>query len=160
LTAPRGPLYFARHASRAWRNGRRGRLERAKAKAEEWYLELQIKHRSGALRGGKTFQDAAEQFLREYEALTLGERNPRYVKSHGDRLRVHLLPFLGDKPVSDITPGLVQEYPIHRTTSRKNAKSGDAMRPARSTIHHEIVTLRHVLKTAQRHGWVKFIPDL
>jgi len=34
------------------------------------------------------------------------------------------------------------------------------MRPARSTLHQEIVTLRQVLKTAQRYGWVKFIPDL
>ena len=34
------------------------------------------------------------------------------------------------------------------------------MRPARTTLHHEIVTLRHVLKTAQRQGWIKYIPDL
>jgi integrase len=60
----------------------------------------------------------------------------------------------------DITPGLVQEYRIHRATSRKDPKTGEPLRPARSTLHHEIVTLRHVLKTAQRHGWLKFIPDL
>jgi len=29
------------------------------------------------LRGGKSFQAAADQFLREYEALTIGERNPK-----------------------------------------------------------------------------------
>jgi integrase len=34
------------------------------------------------------------------------------------------------------------------------------MRPARSTLHHEIIALRHVLKTAQRHGWLDFVPDL
>jgi integrase len=135
-------------------------VERAKAFAEEWYFGLHLQHRAGELRGGKSVQAAADQFLREYEALTAGERNPKYVKSHGDRLRVHLLPFFGNKSVSDITPGLVQEYRIHRTTSRKDEKTGLARRPARSTLHHEIVTLRHVLKTAQRHGWVKFIPDL
>ncbi len=135
-------------------------LERAKIVAEEWYFGLRLAHRAGELRGGKSFQAAADQFLREYEALTIGERNPEYVKSHGDRLRVHLLPFFGNKSVSDITPGLVQEYRIHRTTSRKDKKTGLALRPARSTLHHEIVTLRQVLKTAQRHGWVKFIPDL
>jgi integrase len=32
--------------------------------------------------------------------------------------------------------------------------------PARSTLHHEIVTLRLVLKTAQRLGWMKYVPDL
>lgn len=135
-------------------------LEHAKARAEEWYLDLQIKHRSGELKGGKTFGDAADQFVREYEALTQGERNPRYVRQQSERLRVHLLPFFGKMVVDDITPGTVQEYRIHRATSRKDPKTGAARRPARSTLHHEIVTLRHVLKTAQRHGWVKFIPDL
>jgi integrase len=135
-------------------------VERAKAFAEEWYFDLHLQHRAGELRGGKSFQAAADQFLREYEALTAGERNPKYVKSHGDRLRLHLLPFFCNKSVSDITPGLVQEYRIHRINSRKDEKTGLGRRPARSTLHHEIVTLRHVLKTAQRHGWVKFIPDL
>lgn len=32
--------------------------------------------------------------------------------------------------------------------------------PARSTLHQEIVTLRHVLKTANRHGWLPSLPDL
>jgi integrase len=135
-------------------------FERAKIIAEEWYFGLRLKHRSGELRGDKSFQAAADRFLREYEALTMGERNPRYVKSHGDRLRVHLLPFFGNKAVADITPGLVQEYRIHRMTSRKHPKTGEPLRPARSTLHHEIVTLRHVLKTAQSHEWLKFIPDL
>jgi len=135
-------------------------LLRAKEKAEEWYLSLRLKHRAGELRGGKLFKAAAEKFLPEYEALTAGERNARYVKGHGDRLRVHLLPFFGDTVVSDITPQTVQDYRVHRVTSKKHPKTGEPMRPARSTIHHEIVTLRHVLKTAQRLGWIKFVPDL
>jgi len=135
-------------------------LEKAKEFAEEWYLSLRVQHRAGELKGGVTFKTASEHFQREYEALTVGERNPRYVKSHGDRLRVHLLPFFGDKSLTEITPGLVQEYRVHRTTSRKDAVTGEVRRPARSTLHHEIVTLRHVLKTAERHGWLKFIPDL
>ena len=32
--------------------------------------------------------------------------------------------------------------------------------PARSTMHHEIVCLRQVLKTAVRHGWLQYMPDL
>jgi integrase len=135
-------------------------LEHAKGLAEEWYLSLRVKHRAGELKGGKTFRTSAEQFQREYEALTVGERNPRYVKSHGDRLRVHLNPFFGDMSVNEITPGTVQDYRVHRATSRKDPKTGEPVRPSRSTLHHEIVTLRHVLKTAQRHGWLKFLPDL
>jgi len=135
-------------------------LDRAKAIAEDWYLSLRLKHRSGELKGGKLFKDVAAQFLREYEALTQGERNPDYVKQQGERLKNHLLPFFGEKVITDITPGTVQEYRIHRMTSRKNPATGEPMRPARSTLHHEIVTLRHVLKTANRHGWLPYIPDL
>ena len=75
-------------------------------------------------------------------------------------LRVHLLPFFGDKLVSEITPGLVQEYRIHRMTSRMDKKTGQPKRPARGTLHMEIVTLRQVLKTAYRHGWLPYLPDL
>jgi len=32
--------------------------------------------------------------------------------------------------------------------------------PSRSTLHDEIVTLRLVLKTAIRHGWLTHLPDL
>src|SRR5262249_39213012 len=32
--------------------------------------------------------------------------------------------------------------------------------PSRSTLHDEIVTLRQVLKTGIRHGWVSHLPDL
>ena len=32
--------------------------------------------------------------------------------------------------------------------------------PSRSTLHDEIVTLRQVLKTALRHGWLDHLPDL
>ena len=86
---------------------------------------------------------------------------------HGIRLRLHLLPFFGDLGVSQVTPGKVQEYSVHRITSRlepnPESKSNRPIKdkaPARSTIHDEIVTLRQVLKTAIRHGWLEHLPDL
>ncbi|WP_231711120.1 hypothetical protein [Xanthobacter dioxanivorans] len=130
-------------------------LGRAKDFAEDWYLELKGKHRRGEVRNEKTFKQAADQFLREYEIITEGQRNPDYVKSHGIKLRVHLLPFFGEKGLSEITPGLVQEHRIHRHTTSKSGKP-----PSRSTMHKEIVTLRQVLKTATRHGWLQYLPDL
>ncbi len=122
-------------------------------------MDSKGKHYAGVLKTGKTFKQAAEQFLHEYEAITGGERSPDYVKSFGLKLRAHLLPFFGDKVLSEITPGLVQEYRIMRATSRKD-ENGNPIRPARSTIKHEIVTLRHVLRTANRHGWLPYLPDL
>jgi integrase len=135
-------------------------LGKAKDVAEDWYLELHGKHKRGEVKNGKTFKQAADQFLREYEIITQGERSPQYVQSHSDRIRVHLTPFFGNKVLSEITSGLVQEYRMHRTTSRLNPKTGEPMKPARSTMHHEIVTLRQILKVAHRHGWLEGLPDL
>lgn len=134
-------------------------LARAKDFAEDWYLELHGKHKRGEIKTGKTFREAAEQFKREYEVMTQGERNPRYVKSHSDHIRLHLNPFFGNKLLPEITSGMVQEYRIHRMTSRLN-KDGEPIRPSRSKLHHEIVTLRQILKVAARHQWISGIPDL
>ncbi|BAV64323.1 tyrosine-type recombinase/integrase [Sphingobium cloacae] len=134
-------------------------LARAKDVARDWYLGLMGKYRAGEIKEGTPFRKAAQQFLAEYTIITEGERNAKYVEGHGIRLRVHLLPFFGDKMVEEITPGLVQEYRAHRMTSRVD-REGNPKRPARSTIHSEIITLRHVLKTAQRHGWLPYLPDI
>lgn len=56
---------------------------------------------------------------------------------------------------SEVTAGKLQEYRIHRIGTSSTGKP-----PARSTIHDEIVTLRQVLKTAIRHGWLSHLPDL
>lgn len=135
-------------------------LARAKDIAEDWYLGLKGKQRAGELRTGKSFKFAAEQFRKEYTALTAGERNAKYVEGHWLRLKVHLEPFFGEKMLSEITAGLVQEYRIHRGSSRVDMKTGQPKRPARSTMHQEIVLLRLVLKSAVRNGWLDHIPDL
>jgi integrase len=130
-------------------------LSHAKDFAEDWYLELKGKFRAGVLKDGKSFSEAADQFLREYKVITLGQRHPRHVQRHEDIIRMYLIPFFGDKTVEEITPGDMQEYRIHRANNGFRGKP-----PARSTIHHETVTLRQVLKTAHRHGWLKAVPDL
>ncbi len=64
-------------------------LQHAKDFAEDWFLELKGKARIGDLKsakGGKTFEFAADQFMREFEALTDGERSPIYVEGHRNRL--------------------------------------------------------------------------
>ncbi len=131
-------------------------LSHAKDFAEDWFLELRGKDNRGELKSEKTFSEAADQFLREYEVITEGQRNADYVEGHKIRLRLHLLPFFGDKGLSEITPGLVQEYRIFRldpeTTPQFKA-------PSRSTMLHETVTLRQVIKTAIRHGWLEHLPD-
>jgi integrase len=146
---------------RNWRvSTKEDSLALAKEFAEDWYLELRVKVRLGELKGGKSFKVAAEKFLNEYEIITEGERSPKYVEGVRIRLQVHLLPFFGDKSLAEITPGLVQDYRIHRLTSRKKEETGEYIRPARSTLSQEIVVLRQVLKTANRHGWLAYLPNI
>jgi hypothetical protein len=109
----------------------------------------------GEIKPGKKFKMAAEQFQREYEIITEGERNPKYVQNVFDRLKNHVVPYFGEKVVTEITPGTVQKYRIHR---REVAVTTRGKAAARSTMHQEIVTLKHVLKTANRHGWLPYLP--
>jgi integrase len=138
-------------------------LSQAEDFAEDWYLELRGKFKRGDLgqlvkvNGEKTFKDAAEQFSREYPVMTEGQRNAVYVDGHERRLRKYLIPFFGDKPLSQVTSGLVQEYRIHRLETSK-AERGKP--PARNTMHQEMVVLRQVLKLAIRHGYLSSLPDL
>lgn len=111
-------------------------------------------------RTGPTFEEVAKTFYDEYRIATQGERNERYVKQKGDQLRLHLLPFFGNKSVADITAGLIQQYRTHRQTSKVHPETGEPIRPSRSTLHSERVTLRQVLKSANRHGWIAALPDM
>lgn len=88
-------------------------LQHAKQFAEDWYLELRGKARAGMLKDEKTFKEASELFLKEYEVITEGDRSPKWVQGHEIRLRVHLNPFFGDLALSDVTAGKVQEYRVH-----------------------------------------------
>ncbi len=133
-------------------------LVEAKEFAVAWYKtlcdSLGVKHRVG-----KSFGDAAESFLQEYETINQGRRSPKSIAGHKDRLRLHLVPYFGGMPVEEITADTVRDYRAKRMTA---PVAGDASwtPPASSTIHNEIVTLRMVLKAAQRHGWIDELPDL
>jgi integrase len=132
-------------------------LSIAKEIAEDWYLQLRGKLRNGEIKTEKTFAEASEQFLREYDVITRGERSKVYVDGQHWRSRVHLVPFFGHMGLSEITAGKVQEYRIHRLEEAV-AKRGKP--PAHNTMHQEIVTLRQTLKTAVRQGWLDRLPDL
>ena len=142
-------------------------LARAREIAEDWYFEMRGKSRAGLLKAQEkklpkeklpketTFDEAADCFVEEYVVLTQGERSEKYVQAQKDRLRVHLRPFFGKKGLSQITSGLVQDFRVHRAKTSRTGRP-----PSRSAIHHDIVTLRQVLKTAIRHGWIQGLPDL
>ncbi|HEY4309365.1 MAG TPA: site-specific integrase [Pirellulales bacterium] len=148
-------------AGRNWRiSTKDDSLSRAKEIAEDWFFSLKGKHHAGELKVGKTFAFAAEQFLKEFEVITEGQRAETCLSDHQKNLRVHLLPYFGAMRVAEIKAATAMDYRVHRATSRLDKKTKEPKRPSRSTLHKEIVTLRQVLKSAQRHGWIEFVPDL
>jgi hypothetical protein len=179
----RGGRFWQCSASVAGRQYRattkREELSQAEDAAEDWYLELRGKFKRGELgelvkvKSEKTFAQAAEQFIREYPVITEGHRNKQYVDSIERRLRKHILPFMGPKPLSEVTSGFVQEYFIHRIETAKaekaakaqederaGRKAADPAPPARNTLHQERVAIRQVLKSAMRHGDLSRMPDM
>lgn len=116
-------------------------LSKAKEFAEDWFFSLRDRERSGELTNEKTFKHAAERFRAEYVVLTDGQRNEDWVKDHFRRIDKHLMPFFEKMRLSTITSGAVQDYRVHRL-----APAEDKRVPSRSTLHHEMVTLRLVMK--------------
>jgi hypothetical protein len=104
---------------------------------------------------GKKFKEAAAKFLEEAPILTQGQRGPTWLNQYELKLNGVILPFLGEKYLAEVTSGLIQEYRVWRA---QNCKTGNT--PARSTVHKEIVCIRQVLKTARRHGWMEYLPDM
>lgn len=158
--------YMERYADERLR--RRGLPSPTDAERQAAGEPLFLRPRPKAKPVGPTFQQAAEMFVAEYRVITQGERNPKYVERKSQHLRLYLLPFFGDRPLEQVTAGLIQEYRVHRLNppeapsekrSRGRAKALPK-RPARSTMHQELVTLRQVLKTANRKGWIAALPDM
>ncbi len=158
---------YRRENSRFWQcssfmNGKNRRtstkeesLKLAKEFAEDWYLTLRGKSAQGELPNDRAFTFATEKFLKEFEADTFGQRNPKCLKNHQNHVRLHLNPFFGRMGLSEITTTKIQEYRLARMKSIYRSKP-----PALATIQKEIVTLRMTLKSAVRHGWLSHMPDM
>jgi len=127
-------------------------LSDAKLFAGEWYFSLMGQHRGGELKDGHNFMKAADAFSKEYPVMTEGQRSAGYVRDHMGRIRIHLAPFFGKMNVEDINSGVVQDYRVARLSADP--------KPAQSTLNHEIVTLRLIMKTALRLGWIDVLPDM
>ena len=145
-------------------------LEQAKDVAEEWYLELRGKLRNGEIvPDERTFVEAADAFMKEARVLTVNVRSPKYIEFMDLRMKRHVLPYFGKKPLSSINKGMVRAYrvqrseeTIERTTERD--KEGNVTKagkpPARSTMLQEITCIRQVLKYAEDRGWIPYVPSL
>lgn len=124
--------------------------------------------------GERTFREAAAAFVKEFQAMTFGERNAHYVAGKGRVIRLYLDPFFGDLSISEVTAGRIQDYRLHRVTPpdepervryfadgrERIGKAKAWKRPSRQTLHNEMVCLRQILKAANRKGWISALPDM
>src|ERR1700686_1138995 len=76
-------------------------LSKAKEIAEDWYLQLRGKLRNGEIKTEKTFREASDLYLREYDIITQGQRSKVYVEGQQRRSQGHLMPFFGPLGLSE-----------------------------------------------------------
>lgn len=134
------------------------RLDLAEHVTEEWYLDLRGKLKNGELEPDeRTFGSAAKEYVREMRVLTIGVRSPRYVDLMELRLNCHILPYFGALGLSKINKSTAQSYLVKRI-EETIAKTGK--RPARSTLLHEIVHVRQILKFSEGKSWIPYVPSL
>lgn len=136
-------------------------LDRAKDVAEEWYLDLRGKRRSGEVqqpkKKEKCFKEVALEYMAETKIVAAGVRSAKYLELNELRLHVHLIPFFGEIPLSEITAGTCQKYIVWRT--EKAAEKSDKP-PARSTLKQEFVIVRQALRWAVNNRQLSHMPTL
>ncbi|WP_454757225.1 tyrosine-type recombinase/integrase [Cupriavidus campinensis] len=113
------------------------------------------------------FDKAAAAYI---ERLT--ESGGKNIKEKTRQLRLHLVPFFGDKPIDSIVTFDVDRYRAHRRTQvslRGGNRRGagfdgvaaaheDATPVSDATINREVAALSHMLNCAQEWGWVQHRP--
>jgi integrase len=140
-----------------WRvSTKEAELPQAKDVAEDWYWTLRERFAAGKIKSLRRFRDVAAAFVHEYETLLRYERSAQYIKSHGDTIRLYLNPFFGDKPIDAVTSATVMEFRVWRCRLAIEKYGKPA---ARQTLKKDIVTLRMILKLAERNGWIDRVPD-
>ena len=105
-------------------------LNLAEDVAKDWFITLQGKAAAGLLQSEPTFAAATKKFMAEYQTVTKGRRSEKWTDGHEARLRLHLLPFFGKIGLSEITPGAVQDYRVHRMKVGTYVRGGNRMQKA------------------------------
>jgi integrase len=132
--------------------------------AEEFIAKLRRDAREGRLNLPK----------RRKVALTLAAAVPLYIdRLHQEggknierkrlQLEQSLIPYFGDRPLSQLSTFEIERYKKHRTNqpiiSRKKLQPGEThplLKPA--TINRELATLSHLLNKAAEWGWIERPP--
>jgi integrase len=125
--------------------------------AKDWYQTLREDLACGAVKPYRPFRDVAAAFCQEYETLLRDERSPQHIKSHAAAVRLYLDPFFGRMAIDAIKTGTAMDFRVWRA---KLAVEKYGKPAAPQTLKSDIVTLRMILKFAERKGWIDHLPDL
>lgn len=120
-----------------------------RTQAEEFIEQARTEARQGRLnlpKARKTvfrFAEAAALYL-----ARLSEEGGKDLQAKGWRLRLHLVPFFRDMPISAITGSDIERYKQHRL--------GETAKPG--TVNRELAALSHLLNKAIQWGWLTLRP--
>ena len=114
--------------------------------AEEFVEKLRTDARHDRLnlpKGRKltlSFEEAAEKYPEK-----LKEEGGKNILKKREQLKLHLVPFFKDKPLSQISTFDIERYKKHRALQAKNG-----------TINRELAALSHLLNKAVEWKWIEF----
>jgi integrase len=92
-----------------------------------------------------SFRDAAAKYLDR-----LKESDGKDMAAKARRLKLHLIPFFGDTPLSKINTFNIEQYKRHRQHGKYAAQSG--------TVNRELAVLSHLFSQAEEWGWITHRP--
>ena len=102
------------------------------------------------------FEEAVQKYL-----LKLEQEGGKNIKMKETHLRMHLTPFFGKVPLSQISTFDIERYKKYRAsqdalrvTKYKTVSRGTKTKPA--TINRELATLSHLFNKAVEWGWIDF----
>lgn len=127
--------------------------------AEEYIASIRQEAREGRLNLPRrkfpiTLGAAAQQYL-----ARISQEGGRDIDRKRQRLEKNLVPFLGSRPLSQLTNSDIERYKVHRLSqpiqTRKSFRVGEILptnKPA--TVNRDLATLSHLLSKAEEWGWV------
>lgn len=136
-----------------------------RTQAEEFIAKVRVQAKEGRLglpKGRKTaltFAEAAERYLARLE-----ESGGKDIANKKRRLRHHLIPFFGPKPLLSIASFDLERYKKHRLGQRAvrgriTQEGGDGHSTTKpGTVNRELAALSHLLNMAVEWGWITHRP--
>lgn len=126
----------------------------AQRAAEEWFLDLQSRIRSGAPVTEPTLATAYTSFIsfHEHDLLHTGVSNLRKIQNYKQTWSASVQKFFGEVKLSEITTKKLEAFRRWRQDQSKKPLT-------EKTLHIDLGLVRLVLKHSIRQEWIKYLPQ-